>query len=68
MLSKSQFAGLANYNEAVIWLDKADSLPGASPDVREGVKVRTDSRSFALLTDNCLFLSDDDGRLLSLHY
>ena len=31
--------GEGNYNEAVIWLDKADSIPLASADVREGIKV-----------------------------
>ena len=31
--------GDGNYNEAVIWLDKADSIPLASADVREGIKV-----------------------------
>ena len=32
-------SGEGNYNEAVIWLDKADSIPLASADVREGIKV-----------------------------
>ena len=32
-------SGEGSYNEAVIWLDKADSIPLASADVREGVKV-----------------------------
>ena len=31
--------GEGNYNEAVIWLDEADSIPLASADVREGIKV-----------------------------
>eukprot|EP00092_Neocalanus_flemingeri_P029756 GFUD01032304.1.p1 GENE.GFUD01032304.1~~GFUD01032304.1.p1 ORF type:complete len:425 (+),score=92.78 GFUD01032304.1:53-1327(+) len=30
--------GLGEYNQAVIWLDKADSIPLASQDVREGIK------------------------------
>jgi len=30
--------GLGAYNQAVIWLDKADSIPLASQDVREGIK------------------------------
>jgi len=29
---------LGDYNRAVIWLDKADSIPLASPDVREGIQ------------------------------
>lgn len=32
-------SGLGDYNQAVIWLDKADSIPLASQDVREGIKV-----------------------------
>ena len=31
--------GEGDYNQAVIWLDKADSIPLASADVREGIKV-----------------------------
>ena len=31
--------GQGEYNQAVIWLDKADSIPLASADVREGIKV-----------------------------
>merc|ERR1712202_45594 len=31
--------GLGDYNQAVIWLDKADSIPLASQDVREGIKI-----------------------------
>lgn len=30
--------GLGDYNQAVIWLDKADSIPLASQDVRDGIK------------------------------
>jgi len=30
--------GLGDYNKAMIWLDKADSIPLASQDVREGIK------------------------------
>lgn len=30
--------GLGDYNQAMIWLDKADSIPLASEDVREGIK------------------------------
>jgi len=30
--------GLGDYNQAVIWLDRADSIPLASEDVREGIK------------------------------
>jgi len=30
--------GLGDYNQAMIWLDKADSIPLASQDVREGIK------------------------------
>jgi len=30
--------GLGDYNQAVIWLDRADSIPLASQDVREGIK------------------------------
>ena len=33
------FAGEGDYTQAVIWLDKADSIPLASADVREGIKV-----------------------------
>ena len=33
------FSGEADYTQAVIWLDKADSIPLASADVREGIKV-----------------------------
>ena len=31
--------GQGEYNQAVIWLDRADSIPSASQDVREGIKV-----------------------------
>ena len=33
------FIGEGDYTQAVIWLDKADSIPLASADVREGIKV-----------------------------
>lgn len=33
--------GLGDYNQAMIWLDKADSIPLASEDVREGIKDHT---------------------------
>ena len=33
------FSGEGDYTQAVIWLDKADSIPLASADVREGIKV-----------------------------
>ena len=33
------FLGEGDYTQAVIWLDKADSIPLASADVREGIKV-----------------------------
>jgi len=32
------FIGEGDYTQAVIWLDKADSIPLASADVREGIK------------------------------
>ena len=35
----TQFLGEGDYTQAVIWLDKADSIPLASADVREGIKV-----------------------------
>jgi len=33
------FIGEGDYTQAVIWLDKADSIPLASADVREGIKM-----------------------------
>ena len=40
------FIGEGDYSQAVLWLDKADSIPLASADVREGIKVsRTESGS-----------------------
>ena len=33
------FKGLGDYATAVAWLDRADAIPMAMPDVREGVKV-----------------------------
>lgn len=32
-------SGDGDYTQAVIWLDRADSIPLASADVREGIKV-----------------------------
>merc|ERR1712242_407513 len=32
------FIGDGDYTQAVIWLDRADSIPLASADVREGIK------------------------------
>ena len=32
--------GLGDYATAVAWLDRADAIPMAMPDVREGVKVK----------------------------
>ena len=34
------YIGLGDYPTAVAWLDRADAIPMAMPDVREGVKVR----------------------------
>ena len=39
-VNKSTFKGLGDYATAVAWLDRADAIPMAMPDVREGVKVR----------------------------
>lgn len=33
------YVGLGEYGAAVGWLDRADAIPMAMPDVREGVKV-----------------------------
>ena len=39
-VNKSTFKGLGDYATTVAWLDRADAIPMAMPDVREGVKVR----------------------------
>ena len=38
-INKFHFKGLGDYATAVAWLDRADAIPMAMPDVREGVKV-----------------------------
>ena len=37
--TKLIFKGLGDFATAVAWLDRADAIPMAMPDVREGVKV-----------------------------
>ena len=37
-INKFHFKGLGDYATAVAWLDRADAIPMAMPDVREGVK------------------------------
>ena len=39
------YIAMGDYAQAVTWLDKADSIPLASPDVREGMKVSSTSVS-----------------------
>ena len=41
--------GLGDYATAVAWLDRANAIPMAMPDVREGVKVRAASCLFVAL-------------------
>jgi len=45
------FIGLGDYNQAVIWLDKADSIPLASQEVREGIKDKVSQEEIDVLLE-----------------
>lgn len=54
MSMKFMFKGLGDYATAVAWLDRANAIPMAMPDVREGVKVSHAMCMLFVAIDVCL--------------